>query len=266
MNKLIAIAIASVFATSVYAGGNTGPSNNNGPTFGGGGDTTATSEASNFNVNANVNSVNFSKGSVQGGNAEQSQKQFQGQGQEQSASSVSEGSSATSSSTSGASNASTGAVSNTAGGASSNTGASNSSGTNTTRVTYNSRVSGSDMSRSVGLAVAPQLTTTLTETCMGSTSAAAGWSGASISFGTTWSDTSCVRRLDARQVQALGNIPVSMEMMCESQRVRDAAKRAGRPCVEDGGVPYGVAAVVPAAVVQEQPTDESGAVVRETRE
>ena len=73
---------------------------------------------------------------------------------------------------------------------------------------------------------------------MGSTSVGAGWAGASISFGTTWRDGSCTRRLDSRQVQAIGNIPVAMEVMCDAELVRAAAQRAGRPCVVDGGVPF----------------------------
>lgn len=125
-------------------------------------------------------------------------------------------------------------------------------------------VNGSDVSRTVGVAVAPALATTLTETCMGSTSAGAGWSGASISFGTTWRDSACVRRLDARQMSAFGEIPVAVEMMCDSDLVREAAIRAGRPCVADGGQPRGLPVVAPAPQVQEVPTPEAAApVVRE---
>jgi len=125
-------------------------------------------------------------------------------------------------------------------------------------------VNGSDVSRSVGVAVAPALATTLTETCMGSTSAGAGWSGASISFGTTWRDSACVRRLDARQMSALGEIPVAVEMMCDSDLVREAAVRAGRPCVADGGQPRGLPVVAAAPQIQEVPTLEAASpVVRE---
>lgn len=118
-----------------------------------------------------------------------------------------------------------------------------------------------DVSRSVGVAVAPALATTLTETCMGSTSVGAGWSGMGLSFGTTWRDSACVRRLDARQVSAFGNVPVAMEMMCDSELVREAAKRAGRPCVDDGGKPYGITEVAPAPQVQAEPTPEAAAPV-----
>jgi hypothetical protein len=98
---------------------------------------------------------------------------------------------------------------------------------------------GSDLSRMVGAAIAPALTTTLTETCMGSTSAAVGWSGAGISFGTTRRDSACVRRLDSRELKSI-QVPgahfASKELMCDSSKVRAAFLRAGFPCAEDGGV------------------------------
>lgn len=80
---------------------------------------------------------------------------------------------------------------------------------------------------------APGLTTTLSETCMGSTSAGAGWVGFGFSFGTTWRDSACVRRLDARQLSSLGYNLGAKELMCDSDAVRDALKRAGKPCFKD---------------------------------
>lgn len=80
---------------------------------------------------------------------------------------------------------------------------------------------------------APNLSTTLTETCMGSTSAGAGWFGFGGTFGSTWSDDTCVRRLDARQMAALGEVAIAKELMCQSDEVREAAKRAGKPCKGD---------------------------------
>lgn len=87
--------------------------------------------------------------------------------------------------------------------------------------------------RNVPNVSAPGLTTTLTETCMGSSSVGGAGVGFGISFGTTWRDTSCVRRLDARQVQSLGYPEVAKELMCDSKAVRAAFARAGKPCVED---------------------------------
>lgn len=120
-----------------------------------------------------------------------------------------------------------------------------------------------DVSRSVGAAIAPNLATTLTETCMGSTSVGAGWSGFGASFGTTWRDSSCTRRLDARQVSAFGDVATAREMMCESQTMRDAAKRVGRPCMLDnaGGVAYGIAVPVANTQTEIVPTLESAAPV-----
>lgn len=103
------------------------------------------------------------------------------------------------------------------------------------RTITNSTGGGTDLSKSVGTAVAPSLTTTMTETCMGSTSLGAGFGGGSISFGSTWTDEDCVRRLDSREVRAMGDIQASKEILCESERVREAFKRVGRPCIIDGG-------------------------------
>jgi len=91
----------------------------------------------------------------------------------------------------------------------------------------------SDMGDMVGAAFAPALTTTLTETCMGSTSIGAGWSGGGVSFGTTWRDSACVRRLDAREIKTIHKnfAIVAKEIMCDSDHVYEAFKRAGIPCV-----------------------------------
>ena len=98
-----------------------------------------------------------------------------------------------------------------------------------------SSVVGSDLSRAVGMAVAPALTTTFSETCMGSTSLGAGFSGGRLSIGSTWQDTACIRRLDAREIKAMGDNQAAKELMCNSEEVRQAFKNVGRPCVIDGG-------------------------------
>lgn len=98
-----------------------------------------------------------------------------------------------------------------------------------------------DLSNAVGTAFAPALTTTLTETCMGSTSVGAGFAGGAFSFGTTWRDTACVRRLDAREIKSFGDVQAAKEIMCDSDLVKAAFKRVGRPCVEDGGSVIAVA-------------------------
>ena len=97
-------------------------------------------------------------------------------------------------------------------------------------------INNSDLSHAVGMAVAPALTTTFSETCMGSTSAGAGFAGGAVSVGSTWEDESCIRRLDAREVKSMGDAEAAKEILCESAKVRAAFKRVGRPCAIDGGV------------------------------
>ena len=125
----------------------------------------------------------------------------------------------------------------------------------------NTNVAGTDMSSMVPNVSAPNLATTLTETCMGSSSVGASGAGFGFSVGSTWRDGACVRRLDSRQIAAYGEIAVAVEMMCDSDLVREAAIRAGRPCVADGGHPRGI----PVAAIQEQvqivPTPEAAAPV-----
>lgn len=103
---------------------------------------------------------------------------------------------------------------------------------------------GSDLGQTVPTVTTPGLSTTLTETCMGSSSGGVGVAGFGISGGSTWSDESCVRRLDSRHLAAIGDVATARELMCNSEEVREAAKRAGRPCLADGGVPYGTVAPV----------------------
>lgn len=113
----------------------------------------------------------------------------------------------------------------------------------------NSTTIGSDLSKGIGFAAAPALTTTLTETCMGSSSVGGGFSGGSFSFGTTWRDTECVNRLNAREIKTFGDVQAAKEIMCSNDVVREAFKKVGRPCADDGGI-YTVAQapVAPAPV------------------
>jgi hypothetical protein len=89
--------------------------------------------------------------------------------------------------------------------------------------------SGSYELKNVPAVAAPALTTTLTETCMGSSSVGGAGVGFGFSIGTTWRDTACVRRLDARQVAALGYRDAARELMCDSPAVAAAFERAGMP-------------------------------------
>ncbi len=77
-------------------------------------------------------------------------------------------------------------------------------------------------------ASAPGLTTTLTETCMGSTTGGFSISGLGLSGGTTWTDAACIRRLDARELGAQGAKAASLERMCEDPKNRAAILRANK--------------------------------------
>lgn len=79
---------------------------------------------------------------------------------------------------------------------------------------------------------APALTTTLTETCMGSTTGGLAVMGFGISGGTTWKDEECIRRLNARELaNTLGERDASKELLCGNQEINEVYKALGRPCI-----------------------------------
>lgn len=94
---------------------------------------------------------------------------------------------------------------------------------------------GSDLSDAVPAVVAPSLTTTLSETCMGSTSMGVAGAGFGVSFGSTWKDEACVRRLDSRELRSFGSglAPndailfhfAAKERMCADKKIRAAFER-----------------------------------------
>jgi hypothetical protein len=78
---------------------------------------------------------------------------------------------------------------------------------------------------------APALTTTLTETCMGSSSLGVSVLGWGASGGTTWSDHQCVRRLNARELaQTLGDREAARELLCGDDEIFRVYNALGRPC------------------------------------
>jgi hypothetical protein len=95
--------------------------------------------------------------------------------------------------------------------------------------------------------VAPALTTTLTETCLGSVSGGVSILGGGIAAGSTIKDTRCGNRLDARELHSWNEADVAKEIMCGTEEVRAAYKRVGRPCIEDQVKPA-VAATEPKRV------------------
>jgi outer membrane protein OmpA-like peptidoglycan-associated protein len=79
--------------------------------------------------------------------------------------------------------------------------------------------------------VAPALTTTLTETCMGSSSMGVSVLGFGATGGTTWQDHHCVRRLNARELaQTVGDRDAARELMCADEEIFRVYNALGRPC------------------------------------
>ena len=99
---------------------------------------------------------------------------------------------------------------------------------------------------------APALTTTLTETCMGSTSVGGSGIGFGISVGSTWNDGQCVRRLNAREMaQTLGDRDAARALMCQDDDVAAAYAAVGQSCTEAPQV--AVLGLPPAPVVAAAP-------------
>ena len=100
---------------------------------------------------------------------------------------------------------------------------------------------------------APALSTTLTETCMGSSSAGVSWLGFGASGGTTWQDHHCIRRLNARELaQTLGDRDAARELMCGDEEVFRVYNALGRPCrlMPNGSVNPAYTAPPPAPTAQ----------------
>jgi outer membrane protein OmpA-like peptidoglycan-associated protein len=77
----------------------------------------------------------------------------------------------------------------------------------------------------------PALTTTLTETCMGSSSLGVSVLGFGAGGGTTWTDRQCVRRLNARELaQTLNDKEAARELLCGDPDVFRVYNALGRPC------------------------------------
>ena len=96
--------------------------------------------------------------------------------------------------------------------------------------TYKQDYSGNYKIDTTAAAVAPALTTTLTETCMGSASVGVAVTGWGVSGGKTYVDEECVRRLHSRELRSMGFLAASAELMCGNEDVAAAMERAGTPC------------------------------------
>jgi len=133
------------------------------------------------------------------------------------------------------------ASSNAAGGSStSSTGASTSTSTanpnannagNAQSITFNNVAPKKQQLETNPTVYAPALTTTLTETCMGSTSGGISVLGFGGTLGTTWNDNQCVRRLNAREMaQTLGDRDAARALLCQDKDVAAAYAAVGQDC------------------------------------
>lgn len=77
---------------------------------------------------------------------------------------------------------------------------------------------------------APALTTTLTDTCMGSFSLGMSFTGFGATGGSTMVDQACVRRLDSREFRAMGLNDVALALLCQSPANKKAVEATGRLC------------------------------------
>lgn len=89
---------------------------------------------------------------------------------------------------------------------------------------------GSYKVKNVPSVLAPSLTATLSDTCMGSVSAGISAVGFGITGGTTMVDEACVRRLDSREFRAMGMVDVALALLCQSDANRKAIEATGRSC------------------------------------
>jgi hypothetical protein len=125
---------------------------------------------------------------------------------------------------------------------------------NAQNITFNSTSPSKTTVRSAPTVYAPALTTTLTETCMGSSSAAGSGVGFGFSLGSTWHDKDCVRRLNAREMaQTLGDRDAARALLCEDDNVRKAYESIGQDCHMK--VAYTPPAPPPAPYAQPVPDD-----------
>lgn len=77
---------------------------------------------------------------------------------------------------------------------------------------------------------APSLTSTFSDTCMGSASFGLSFVGFGATGGSTMVDEACVRRLDSREFRAMGLNDVALALLCQSDANRKAVEAAGHAC------------------------------------
>ncbi|WP_081056968.1 chemotaxis protein CheA [Burkholderia vietnamiensis] len=99
-----------------------------------------------------------------------------------------------------------------------------------TQMSENVNYSGTQTIKTNPAIQAPGLTTTLSDTCMGSVSLGVSFPGFGATGGTTLVDQACVRRLDAREFRAMGLTDVALALLCQSDANRRAVEATGHLC------------------------------------
>jgi hypothetical protein len=100
----------------------------------------------------------------------------------------------------------------------------------TTQANENINNSGTQTVKTNPAIQAPGLTTTLSDTCMGSVSFGFSAPGFGATAGSTLVDQACVRRLDAREFRAMGLTDVALALLCQSDANRRAVEATGHLC------------------------------------
>ncbi|WP_050463299.1 hypothetical protein [Herbaspirillum autotrophicum] len=207
-SKLLGVLVASMFTLPVWADGN-----GHGQSSGSYGGTPTSSSSSSATGGAGGAGGTATGGAATGGNATNTISGVSGGKAIGNNSTVSVSVSVpTGSGTSGTSTGASGTSAAAAG--------------NTQGVDY----SGSYTVKTVPNMVAPSLTTTLSDTCMGSSSFGLSVVGFGATGGTTMVDQACVRRLDSREFRAMGMNDVALALLCQSESNRKAVESTGRSC------------------------------------
>ncbi|MDB5765886.1 MAG: hypothetical protein JWQ61_700 [Collimonas fungivorans] len=228
---LIALSAANLAQADIISGSNSDSGSTSGST------STSTSQgagSSNNNIGTNSNS---SSGSTSGSNSTAI-----GGG---SSRSTSTGGNSRSTSAGGSSNVNvsvtlpTESASATGSGATASSAAAGEPGSSPNNTKATVEYGGTYTVKTVPNIVAPSLTTTLSDTCMGSASFGLSFTGFGATGGTTMVDQACVRRLDSREFRAMGLNDVALALLCQSEANRKAVESTGRSCpgMERAGVP-----------------------------
>lgn len=158
-------------------------------------------------------------------------------------------------------------IGNTSAGSQSTSGATGVAAGNNTTVTIQAAPIPTDTTvnfKNVPNVSTPGLTTTLTETCMGSWSAGVAVSGFGLGGGKTEVDQRCANRLDARQLDAQGYKVQAREVLCGTPEVRSAFKRVHDVEVKMGVKPEQMSPVCAADILEAQAAPTAGKQVKDS--